>query len=97
MNAKYNITYLADPKGALGNLTKPSRLSTIVHKGLKESDPVAYTLLRSMRLTAKQVNDMELEINRAGDPLKGVQTWLHANQVVVQPWVQAAKKAARRA
>jgi glycine betaine/proline transport system substrate-binding protein len=97
MNAKYNITYLADPKGALGNLTKPSRLSTIVHKGLKESDPVAYTLLRSMRLTAKQVNDMELEINRASDPLKGVQTWLHANQAVVQPWVQAAKKAARRA
>jgi ABC-type proline/glycine betaine transport system substrate-binding protein len=50
-----------------------------------------------MRLTAKQVNDMELEINRASDPLKGVQTWLHANQAVVQPWVQAAKKAARRA
>ena len=32
MNYKYGITYLSDPKDALGNVTKPSRLTTIVHK-----------------------------------------------------------------
>ena len=93
MNAKYQITYLSDPKGALGNLTKPSRLTTIVHKGLKQSDPVAYTLMRSIRLTAEQVNQMEFEINKAGNPQKGVRTWLQRNREVAQPWVNAAKKA----
>jgi glycine betaine/proline transport system substrate-binding protein len=93
MNARYKITYLSDPRGALGNLTKPSRLTTIVHKGLKEADPVAYTLLRSIRLTAAQVNQLEFEINKAGDPQKGVQTWLQRNRAVVQPWVNAAKQA----
>jgi glycine betaine/proline transport system substrate-binding protein len=93
MNYKYDITYLSDPKGALGNLTKPSRLTTIVHKGLKQSDPVAYTLMRSIQLTAEQVNQMEFEINKAGDPQKGVRAWLQRNREVTQPWVNAAKKA----
>jgi glycine betaine/proline transport system substrate-binding protein len=93
MNYKYSITYLSDPKGALGNLTKPSRLTTIVHKGLKQSDPGAYTLMRSIRLTAGQVNQIEFEINKVGDPQKGVRTWLQRNREVAQPWVNAAKKA----
>ena len=93
MNSKYKFNYLSDPKGALGNLTHPSRIATLVHKGLDKSDPAAYAFLKSMRLTDKQVNQMEAYINQAGDPAKGVNNWLKKNRHVVQPWVNAAKKA----
>jgi ABC-type proline/glycine betaine transport system substrate-binding protein len=36
---------------------------------------------------------MEFEINKAGDPQKGVRAWLQRNREVAQPWVNAAKKA----
>lgn len=93
MNYVYKFNYLSDPKGALGVLTHPSRLRTIVHKGLRQSDPVAYALLRSMRLTAGQVNQMEFDINKAGSATQGVADWLSKNKTVVQPWIAAAKKA----
>ncbi|GAC1323065.1 MAG: glycine betaine ABC transporter substrate-binding protein [Chloroflexota bacterium] len=94
MNQKYKFNYLADPKGALGTLTKPSRVTAIVHKGLKQSDPVAYTLIKSIKLTEKQVNEIELLTYKiGGDYAKGVQNWIKANRGVVRPWVDAAKKA----
>ena len=49
--------------------------------------------MRSIKLTAEQVNHIEFEINKAGDPQKGVRTWLQRNREVAQPWVNAAKKA----
>jgi glycine betaine/proline transport system substrate-binding protein len=93
MNAKYQITYLKDPKGALGNLTKPSKLSMIVHKGLQSKDPFAYKLLKSMRMTAAQVNSLEADIQKAGDPLKGAQVWIAKNKSYINTWLAAAKKA----
>jgi len=93
MNYVYKFNYLSDPKGALGNLTKPSRVTTVVHKGLQHTDPAAYTFIKSIRLTEKQVDAMEFNIRSAGDPVKGVQTWLKTNGHVVQPWVNAAKRA----
>ena len=94
MNYVYKFNYLSDPKGALGNLTKPSRLTSIVHKGLEHTDPAVYTFIKSIRLTEAQVNQMEFTIRKAGgDAPKGVQSWLNANRHVVQPWITAAKKA----
>ncbi len=95
MNHVYNFNYLSDPKGALGALTHPSRVSSIVHKGLNKTDPEAYTLIKSLRLTAEQVNAIEFDIKKAGtsDPTQGVKVWLAKNKNVVMPWVNAAKKA----
>lgn len=93
MNARYNIRYLADPKGAQGAFAEPSKITTVVNKGLSKNDPVAYAFLKSIRLNEKQVNDLELAINKAGDPEEGVRNWLKDNRDVVQPWVDAANKA----
>lgn len=92
MNADYKFHYLKDPKDAQGKYNNPSRLSTIVRKGLKDDDPVAYKLLDSISLTDKQVNQMEDDINKAGDPVEGVKAWLRDNEDVVKPWLQAAGK-----
>ena len=93
MNEKYDFRYLKDPKDAQGKYNNPSKLSTIVRKDLKEDDPVAYELIKSISLTEDQVNDLEAEINDAGDPRRGVKSWLADNRNVVAPWIDAAKTA----
>jgi glycine betaine/proline transport system substrate-binding protein len=91
MNAEYDFRYLEDPKDAQGPFNDPSELSTIVRDGLKEDDPVAYELIRSISLTEQQVNALEAEILEARDPVTGVKSWLAENRDVVEPWIEAAE------
>ena len=91
MNEAYDFDYLEDPKGALGDLSEGSDVSTIVREGLAEKDPTAYAFMDRLELTGEQVETLEIEINQAGDRLEGARTWLRANQAVIEPWVEAAK------
>lgn len=91
MNEKYDFRYLKDPKDAQGRYNNPSKLSTIVRKDLKEDDPVAYELIKSISLTEDQVNDLEGEIIESGDPRRGVKSWLSDNRSVVKPWIEKAE------
>ncbi|HEV2093545.1 MAG TPA: glycine betaine ABC transporter substrate-binding protein [Rubrobacter sp.] len=93
MNEAYDLDYLDDPKGALGNLTEPSDVSTLVREGLAEDDAVAYAFMDRLELTEAQVTGLQTEINEAGDPIKGARTWIRGNREVVEPWVEAAEKA----
>ena len=93
MNQRYEFEYLEDPKGALGTLTQPSELHTIVREDLKEDDPVAYAFMQEVTLTEQQINTLEDVINTKGDPIEGSRTWLEENREVVQPWIDAAKRA----
>lgn len=94
MNQVYNFTYLKDPKGSLGDLTQPAKISTIVNKDLQSKDPAAYAFLNSLTLTEDQLNQLELEIRQANnDPVKGSRRWIKKNPDVVQPWISAAKRA----
>ena len=96
MNEKYDITYLEDPKGALGAVAKPAKLSSVVREGLKEDDPAAHAFMSELSLDEEQLNGLEAAINDNGaeDPTKGVKVWLEDNRNVVQPWVDAAEAAA---
>jgi glycine betaine/proline transport system substrate-binding protein len=93
MNARYDIRYLKDPKDLQGDFNDPATISTIVNKNLPEDDPVAYAFLKAISLNGEQVNQMEADINEAGDPVKGVKAWLKGNRDTVQPWIDAAEKA----
>jgi len=55
----------------------------------------AYALINAMRLDEEQVGSLELEINKVEDPETGVRRWLEerVNRELVQPWIEAAKKA----
>ncbi len=94
MNTEYEFNYLEDPKNALGSLTDPSELSTIVREDLRSEDPVAYAFLDELTLTEHQVNELEAAIQEhAGDPIRGAKAWLENNRDAVQPWVDAATRA----
>lgn len=93
MNEAYELDYLEDPKGALGNLTDSADVSTLVREGLAEDDPTAYAFMDRLELTEAQVTGLQTEIEEAGDPIEGAKTWLKDNRDVVEPWVEAAENA----
>jgi glycine betaine/proline transport system substrate-binding protein len=93
MNTRYDIRYLKDPRDLQGDFNNSAKISSIVNADLPEDDPTAYVFIRSISLDGEQINQMEADINEAGDPEAGVKAWLEDNSSVVQPWIDAAKKA----
>jgi glycine betaine/proline transport system substrate-binding protein len=93
MNTRYDIRYLKDPSDLQGLFNDSAEISSIVNENLSEDDPAAYELIKSISLSKDEVNQMEADINEAGDPEAGVKAWLEDNRSVVQPWTDAAKKA----
>jgi len=93
MNQKYDIRYLEDPKDAMGPTNDPAECSTIVRGDLREEDPKAYAFMDALELTEKQINTLELEINKEDDPLAGTKRWVSENREVVRPWITAARNA----
>jgi glycine betaine/proline transport system substrate-binding protein len=94
MNAEYDFRYLQDPKDAIGRLDQRHELHSLFREGLEEDHPDAYALINAMRLDEDQINTLELAINEARDPEKGVREWLEReeNRAAVQPWIEAARE-----
>src|SRR5215208_1075705 len=93
MNQRFDIRYLEDPKDAMGPTNDPAECSTIVRRGLREKDPVAYAFMDALELTEEQINDLEYAINKEDDPLAGARRWASENREVVRPWIEAASNA----
>src|ERR671915_340823 len=93
MNTRYDFRYLEDARDLQGRFNDSAEISSIVKENLSEDDPVAYEFIKSISLSKEQVNQMEADINEAGDPEAGVKAWLEDNRSVVQPWIDAAKMA----
>jgi glycine betaine/proline transport system substrate-binding protein len=93
MNQEFDITYLEDPKDALGPTNDPAECSTIVSEDLREEDPAAHAFVDALELTEGQINGLEQAINGEGDPLAGSRRWASENREVVRPWIEAARAA----
>ena len=93
MNTRYDFRYLEDPRDLQGRFNDSAEISSIVKENLSEDDPVAYEFIKSITLSKEQINQMEADINEAGDPEAGVKAWLEDNRSVVRPWIDAAQKA----
>ena len=90
MFTAYPIRYLEDPKNLMGGNEQPT---AIAREGLKDEMPDAQAFLDALTLNESQLGKLELMINDAKSPVEGVTAWLKNNRDVVQPWVDAAKKA----
>ena len=80
MFTAYDIRYLEDPKGAMG---EAEQLSAIAREGLEEDAPEAFELLDNLTLTEEQLGELELAINEADDPEEGTRAWLEENRDAV--------------
>ena len=77
----------------MGPTNDPAKCSTIVRGDLRREDPEAYAFIDALALTQGQLEGLESEINREGDPLAGARRWASENREVVQPWIEAARNA----
>jgi len=90
MFTAYPLRYLKDPKNLFGGSETPV---AIARQGLREDLPDAFAFLDALTLDEHQLGSLELEIQKAGEPVKGAKNWLQGNRDVVNPWVEAAQKA----
>ena len=97
MNEEYELDYIEDPNGVLGDLTQPAWLHMVVRKDLREDDPLAYALLDVILMTEHQVHDLELTIRDAKSPLEGAKAWARDNEELIQGWIEAAKARSQNA
>jgi glycine betaine/proline transport system substrate-binding protein len=95
MNAEYDFRYLEDPKDAMGELDQRNELHSLFDEDFEEDDPTAYALINAMKLDEQQVETLELAINTAGKPERGVREWLEdeENRSAVRPWIETAREA----
>jgi glycine betaine/proline transport system substrate-binding protein len=94
LGGQFDFRYLEDPKNSQGNLDEPAKISSIVNEDLADDEPVAYAFIKNLRLNDKELVALEDEIAAADDnAAEGVQSWLKDNRDVVQPAIDAAKKA----
>ena len=97
-NPKIDYHYLKDPKNALGNLDygpqsdTSASISSVVNEDLPDDDPVAYAFIKNLKLNQEELLALENAQTKEG-ALKGAETWLEDNRDVVQPAIDAAKKA----
>lgn len=97
-NPKIDYHYLKDPKNALGNLDygpqsdTSASISSIVNEDLPDDDPVAYAFIKNLKLNQEELLALEGMQTKEG-ALKGAESWLEDNRDVVQPAIDAAKKA----
>jgi glycine betaine/proline transport system substrate-binding protein len=98
-NPEIDYRYLEDPKNAMGDLDygpqsdTSASISSIVNEDLPDDDPVAYAFINNLRLNEDELISLETEIENAESPLAGAKAWLKDNGDVVQPAIDAAKKA----
>src|ERR687897_667883 len=92
LGGDFDFRYLEDPKNSQGNLDEPAKISSIVNEDLAEDEPVAYAFIKNLRLNDKELVALEDAQEKEGE-VKGVQSWLKDNRDVVQPAIDAAKKA----
>ena len=87
--AKYDLKYLADPKGSFGG---EEHINTIARLGLKEEMPNAHKILDQFNWDTTGMEDVMLKVNEGEDVEEVARQWVDNNQDKVNEWIQDAKK-----
>lgn len=84
MFAKFNLKYLADPKGTFGG---EEAVHTIVRKGLDKDMPEAYAILDKFKISLEDEQAMMVQNEEPGaNPAETAKRWIAANPEKVAAW-----------
>ncbi|MEO2076845.1 MAG: glycine betaine ABC transporter substrate-binding protein [Bacillus sp. (in: firmicutes)] len=89
MFAKFDLKYLADPKGVFG---QEETINTIARKGLKEDMPDAYKVLDQFNWTPDDMNSVMNSIVDGDSPEDAAAKWVKDNAEKVSEWTNGVKK-----
>ncbi|MFD1672381.1 ABC transporter permease/substrate binding protein [Agrilactobacillus yilanensis] len=83
MFSKYDLKYLKDPAGAMG---QAETIKTMVRKGLKQDQPEAYQILDNFHWSVKDMETVMLQIHNGTAPEKAAKAWIKAHPKQVKAW-----------
>jgi glycine betaine/proline transport system substrate-binding protein len=86
---KYDLKYLADPKGVYGG---DEQIHTITRLGLKEDAPSAYSFLDKFEWTADDMAKVMVAIQDGKKDEEAAAEWVKANSAKVDEWVKGIAK-----
>lgn len=85
MFSKYDLTYLEDPKQAMGDA---ETINTISRNGFEADSPEAFHILKQFNWTTDDIETVMLAINGGEAPEKAAQEWIKNNPDVVASWTK---------
>lgn len=85
MFSKYDLKYLDDPKKVYG---EAEEIHTIVRKGLKEDEPVAYEFLDRFEWTSDEMGEIMTSIQEGKDPAEAAKAWADSHGDRVDTWTK---------
>ena len=83
--AKYQLKYLADPKGDFG---KAGWIQTEANKKWAVANPQVANWMENFKLTPNQLGTLEEDINQAPSKDAGIAKWISDNRGLVNGWFQ---------
>lgn len=84
MFGRYDLKYLADPKGVFGG---DETVNTVARKGLQKDMPEVYAILKSYKLSLADEQKVMLSNEEKGvKPADTASAWVKANPDKVQAW-----------
>ncbi len=87
MWARWDLKYLADPKGIYGSAEE---IDTLARKGLKQDVPAAYAVLDAFHWSPDQMQQVMAESRKPGqDPASSAKQWVGDHADVVSAWTDA--------
>lgn len=85
MFAKYDLKYLADPKGTMGDAES---IHTMARIGLEQDQPEAYQILDNFHWDQADMESVMLAINSGATPQEAAKEWVTNNQDKVDQWLK---------
>lgn len=85
MFSKYELKYLADPKGSFG---EEENINTIARKDLKEDMPELYKIVDQFYWTSEDMESVMLDISEGMSPADAARKWVDNNQDKVKEWLE---------
>lgn len=83
MFSKYQLKYLKDPKGTMG---QSEDIHTLSRKGLKKEQPKAYKILDHFNWTQKDMEEVMLDIQNGRSAEQAAKKWVKNHKDTVNSW-----------
>lgn len=84
--AEYDLKYLEDPKNIYGD---NETIYWFSRQNFSEDNPWLTRVLNDWQMDDDSLGGLMAEIERAGDPVEGAETWIEAHQALIDEWLTA--------
>lgn len=88
---KYDLKFLEEPEGIIG---ADEDIETFARLGLKEDNPIAYSVLENFEWEVEDIESVMLAIQEGASPEDAARNWVDENQDKVDEWTAQAKELA---